>query len=158
LAQRYDPQGILPPSGQWRETLRQAVHDRKSVADEQRESVALAIPIQVREQVIGVLDAHKPKEAGGWTDEEIALIQTLVDQLSVALDSARLYQDAQRRAVRERLIGDTTARMRESLELETLLKTAATEMRRALDLKDLVIRLATPEEDEPMGEVSLQRR
>jgi len=67
--------------------------------------------------------------------------------LEVALESARLYQDIQRRAAQERMVGEVTARMRESLDIETVLKTTASEIRDALDLDNLVIQLAPPETD-----------
>ncbi|MFN2291437.1 MAG: hypothetical protein ACK2UC_09635, partial [Anaerolineae bacterium] len=71
-------------------------------------------------------------------------VETLSEQLGLALEGARLYQDTQRRAARDRLLGEVTARMRESLEMETLLRTAASEMRQALGLDDLVVRLTAP--------------
>jgi len=102
----------------------------------------LALPITVRGQVIGTINAQKPSEAGEWTSEEIALMETLAEQLSLALESARLYQETQRRATHERLRGEVTARMRETLEVETVLKTAVQEMRQALGLPEVVVRLA----------------
>ncbi|HNT74906.1 MAG TPA: GAF domain-containing protein [Anaerolineae bacterium] len=102
--------------------------------------MSLAAPVQVRGQVIGVLDAHKPQ--GAWTAEEIALIESLTEQLGVALESARLYQDTQRRAARERMISEVAGRIRETLDMEAMLRTAAEEMRRALALEDLVVLLA----------------
>ncbi len=103
---------------------------------------AVEIPVTVYGgQVIGTINARKPGEAGEWTAEEISLLETLTEQLNVALESARLHQDTQRRAARERLIGEVTARIRETLDLETMLKTAAQEMRQALDLPEVVIRL-----------------
>lgn len=130
-------------------------------------TVALATPIKVRDLVIGVLDAHKaahrasgdPGEAGelamgdngqeageaggdaGWTAEEITLLETLADQLGVALENARLYQDTQRRAIRERLTGQVTARMRETLDVDTVLQTAVREIGEALGLHDVTVRL-----------------
>ncbi len=111
------------------------------------EQGGLALPIRVRDQVIGVVGGRKPAGAGRWSEEEIQALQTLTEQLGVALESARLYQDTQQRAARERLIGEVTARMRETLDIETVLKTTASEMRQALDLDKLVIRLVTPETD-----------
>lgn len=107
----------------------------------------LAVPIKVRDQVIGVIRANKPAQVGPWTPEQIALLETLTEQLGVALDSARLFQDTQRRAARDRLIREVTGSMRESLEMETLLRTAASEMRQALGLDDLVVRLMAPGAD-----------
>jgi GAF domain-containing protein len=68
-------------------------------------------------------------------------LQTLTEQLSVALESARLYQDTQRRAAREKLVSEVTSRMRESLDVEFMLMTAAQEIRRATGLPEIVINL-----------------
>jgi len=105
----------------------------------------VSVPIKVHDQVIGVIDARKP--GGAWTTEQAAVVETLAEQLGVALESARLYQDTQRRAAQERLVGEVTSRIRESLDIETVLKTTASEVRQALDLDNLVIRLATPKTD-----------
>ena len=102
---------------------------------------ALAVPIKVRGQVIGVIDAHRPKDAGEWTTEDVTLLETLVEQLGVALDSARLYQDSQRRATIERLTGEVTARVHETLDMETVLRTAVQEIGQALGLAALEVRL-----------------
>jgi GAF domain-containing protein/HAMP domain-containing protein len=143
LGGRYDPQGILPPDGQLRGVLMRALEERKVVAEEGQASPGLAVPLQVREQVIGVVDARKPREAGEWTDEEISLLQTLVDQLGVALDGARLHQDTQRRALREQMVAEITARMRETLDVDTVLQAAIHEMGMALDLAKVEVRLGS---------------
>jgi GAF domain-containing protein len=111
-------------------------------------SAELATPIKVRGQVIGVIDAHKAAEAGTWTPEHVALLEALADQLGMALESARLYQDSQRHAAREQVIGDIASRMRQTLDMETVLKTATQEVRRALGLREVTIRLAAQPMDE----------
>jgi GAF domain-containing protein len=146
LGQRYDPQGILSAEGQWRQEMKRAVQEGRAIPGQNGSAATLAIPLKVREQVIGVLDAHKPAGTGDWTEEEVALLQTLVDQLAVALDGARLYRDTQRRAVQDRVVGQVATRMRESLDVDRVLETAADELYSALGLDKVVIRLA-PEED-----------
>ncbi len=101
----------------------------------------VAVPLKVREQIIGVIRLRKPQESGEWTDEELELVETLTNQLGLALESARLYQDSQRRAEREQLVGAVTARMRETLDVEGVLRTAVQEMGRALGLAALDVRL-----------------
>jgi len=150
LHQRYDPQGILPADGQWREQVRMAAQQGKTVSGQEKPPTTLATPIKVRDQVIGILDAHKPAGAGAWTAEEITLLETLADQLGIALESARLYRDAQRRAARERLIGEVTDRVRETLDIETMLKTGVQEVHQALGLPEVTVRLAT----RPVNEAS----
>ncbi|RLC67270.1 MAG: hypothetical protein DRI48_02755 [Chloroflexi bacterium] len=143
LGQRYDPQGILPVGPQWDEEATTAVLKGKTALNQDKPFPALATPIKIQDQIIGVLDAHKPAEAGGWTAEEIALLETLADQLAVALEGARLHQDAQRRAEREHLISEVTTRVRETLDMDTVLQTAVREMRQALGLHDVMITLET---------------
>jgi GAF domain-containing protein len=113
----------------------------------------LKLPIKARGSVIGTINAHKSDNAGDWTPEEIALVETLTEQLGVALESARLYQDTQRRAARERLVGEVTARMRESLDLNQVLETAVNEISQALGLAALDVQLvasAEQKESQPL--------
>ena len=72
-------------------------------------------------------------------------IFSLGGQLSAAVERARLYQDAQRLAARERLVGEVTGSIRQSLELEDVLRVAATEIREAMGLDKIVVRLASPD-------------
>ena len=65
----------------------------------------------------------------------------MAEQLGLALESARLYQETQRRAAREQLVGEIGSRVRETLDLETMLKTTVQEVRQALDLPEVVVRL-----------------
>jgi GAF domain-containing protein/HAMP domain-containing protein len=142
----YDRVSVSPATADQPPEVQQALQERRVVAvggGDGRDESVLAIPISVRGKTIGVLDIHKSGEAGEWTPEEMSLVERVSDQLGVALESARLYQDTQRRAAREQLTGEVTARMRETLDVETVLKTAADEMYQALGLDEIVIRLAT---------------
>ncbi|HQE98647.1 MAG TPA: GAF domain-containing protein, partial [Anaerolineae bacterium] len=128
------------PAAVWEPRMAAALQTGQIVTDETDPS-AIALPLKVRDQVIGVLDGRKPGGAM-WTSAEMALLQTLAEQLSVALESGRLYRDTQLRAARERLVGEVSGHIRETLELERMLRTAAEEMRQALDLEDMIVRLA----------------
>ena len=101
----------------------------------------LSLPVEYRGQAFGTVVAHKPAGSGEWTPEEKALLGTLAEQLSIALDSARLYQETERRAAQERLVGEVTTRMRQTLDVDAVLQTAAQEMRQVLGLSAMTIRL-----------------
>ncbi len=116
----------LPP-----ETL-QTLQKGKSVTMESENRYTLLLPILVRDTVIGVINTHKPIHEDAWTAEEINLLETLAEQLGVALEGARLYQETQRRAIHEQLTGEIATRLRETLDIETVLATAAKELRDAL--------------------------
>ena len=144
-----DERGLMPATDAVEPHMHVAAQTGEAVVATEDER-AVALPIKVRDQVIGVINVHKP-EQGAWTDEQVALVETLTEQLGVALESARLYQDTQRRAAREQLVGQVTARMRESLDMETVLRTAVNEMRQALSLEGVIVQLARPEVESDAG-------
>ncbi len=102
------------------------------------------MPVQIGERTIGHITAHKLSSEHEWTTSEITILETLSGQLGVALESARLYQDIQLRAAREQLTGEVTTRIRETMDIETIIKTASEEIRKALNLPEVVIRLGEP--------------
>jgi GAF domain-containing protein/HAMP domain-containing protein len=59
------------------------------------EKALLAVPIQIRGQTIGVLDLAETDDHHVWSDDEIALVQTVADQLGQALEEARLFEQTQ---------------------------------------------------------------
>ena len=103
----------------------------------------IAIPIKERDHVLGVIRLRKP-EAEAWSHEELALAETLAQQLYLALENARLFQETQRRAVRERLTNEITAKLRTSNDPQAILATAVQELSQALNLQR---DLATPAPD-----------
>lgn len=145
LEQRYDPYKILPADGRWREEMVRAIQETRMVSGQDSSSATLAIPLKVRDRVVGVLDAHKPAGAGDWTEDELILLQALVEQLGVAVESARLFEDTRRRAAQDRLISQVTMRMRGSLDVRRVLETTADELYETLGLDKVVIRLSDGE-------------
>ncbi|MBN1873477.1 MAG: GAF domain-containing protein [Anaerolineae bacterium] len=129
----------------------QAVRESKPMVDNVTENVPsiLAVPIKMRDEVIGVVDIQHSEPGLSWSQEELALVNAVVGQLGTALDSARLYQDSQRRAEREQITGNITTAMRASLDIETVLETAVREIGAALKLHDLTIELARGNEERP---------
>ncbi len=144
---RYVRKSVTPTRGDWHAGMLRAVQSGQSVHETGTGEPTLAVPLKVRDQVIGALRFCKGAEGGDWSPDEISQLQTLTEQLGVALDSARLYQNIQRRATVERLVGETTARIRQSQDVEMMLKTAVQEVRQALGLPEVVIRLVPPPGD-----------
>lgn len=99
----------------------------------------LLLPLRVRGQVLGQIVAHKAK--GAWTAEENAMLETLLAQLEQALDSARLYEVTQRRALREQLTREITDHIRASLTVEEAMRRAVEEVARVLRATETVGRI-----------------
>jgi GAF domain-containing protein/HAMP domain-containing protein len=109
----------------------------------------LSIPIKVRGSVVGELITHKPDDSRDWSENEISVLNTLSEQLGVALEAARLYQETQRRAAFEKLTREISSQIRETLSLDTILQTAASEFQRALDLSEVEIRMGFSDTNSP---------
>ena len=54
----------------------------------------MALPLKVGAHVIGALDVQSTVEAA-FNQDDITVLQTMADQLAIAIDNARLFQDAQ---------------------------------------------------------------
>lgn len=106
----------------------------------------LAVPLKLRGQVIGTLSLHEVRRRRQWTSGDIALVETIAEQVALTVENLRLMDETQRRATHERLLGEVTGRMRETLDVETVLRTAVDQVQQALDLDRIVIRLMTEED------------
>ncbi|MGD8790981.1 MAG: GAF domain-containing protein [Anaerolineae bacterium] len=137
LSQRQD---TVPAGDLWRAEMKAAVEQGETALGDE-DSRTVAIPIKISDQVVGVVDGRKADGSGGWSAEEIELLEALTEQLNVALEGSRLYQDVQRRAAREQLISQVSARMRETLDLDTVLHSALQEMRETLGFAEVAVLL-----------------
>jgi GAF domain-containing protein/HAMP domain-containing protein len=138
LGYASDAQGIRPVGERSSAAMERVSREGRTV---QQDGRTLAVPIRVRGNVVGAVRLRKSDEEPGWTEEEIALMEVVTERLNVTLERARLHEETQRRAARERLTSEVTARMRETLDMDSVLKTAVREMREALGLHDVMIQL-----------------
>ena len=105
----------------------------------------------VRNRVIGILRLKRSEESQSWSQADIQVVKSLAEQLGIALESARTYQTTQSMAQRERLLGEISARVRETLDIEAIIKTTAQEVHKALDVSRVTIRLGKPAIDVDSG-------
>jgi GAF domain-containing protein/HAMP domain-containing protein len=142
--------GILPLGDETLPKAQQAMTHKSPViwsGGSERAPSALVVPIVMRGQPIGALGFTDKEGKRQWSADNIALAEAISEQLALAAENLRLVDETQRRAAREQLAGEVTARMRETLDMEAVLKTAADEMYKALGLDEIVIRLATDRAD-----------
>jgi GAF domain-containing protein len=152
----FAQQGITAASGDWDPEMLRALMLEKPVlerpgTDGQRDGggvgdSVLALPLRVRDQVIGVLSFHRGAQERAWLAEEVQLLDRLVDQLGAALESAQLFQETQRRAAREQAIRRVTEQMRRSVDMEAILQNTVVELARALGVQRAYVRLGTETE------------
>ena len=107
---------------------------------------ALVAPLTLRGQVVGALGIHDESETRQWTDDEIAIVEAIIERVTLAADNLRLLDETQRRAAREQLTAEMASRIRETLDVDNILQTAAREIRDALQLHDVLVRLESPKQ------------
>ena len=155
---RYAHQTVSPVEGERPPVMLRAERAGQTVRWDGQQAVSLAIPLRVRDEVVGVLGFRKG-EGETWTEEETDLLEAFAAQLETALEGARLYQDVQRRAAEDRLVGEMTARLRATMDVDTVLQTAVREMGSALGIEKVELRLENPQsQDSPEPPQGVQAR
>jgi len=101
----------------------------------------LDIPIVLRGQKIGSILLHRKVEFQKWTAQEEAIASEVAAQTALALENIRLVERTRERANREQAISNVSARIRETLDLDIVLRTSAREIQKALNLQEAEIRL-----------------
>ena len=130
----------------WKPEMERAVADGGPAfaqgSDREQDRAGVAVPITLRGQTLGVMGIEAGAGDRQWTEDEIALLAAVSEQLGQALESARLFADTERSAERERLIGDITAKIRASTDVQDILETTAEELGRVLGTSRVLVRLA----------------
>lgn len=108
---------------------------------------ALVAPIELRGEIIGALGLQEMESGRRWTEDEIALIDAVVDQMALAIENARLLEETRRRAEREQALSDMTARFTRSLNVDSLLRTAVRELGRLPNVAEVSVHVSPPPAD-----------
>ena len=112
------------------------------------DNLTISIPIKVRGQSIGAIRLKKSEIAEAWTQDETNLALALSDQLSGALESARLYRESQQRAARESLVSDISARISAASHTDAILRETVQELGQTLGKASVTFQLL----DHPNGQ------
>jgi GAF domain-containing protein len=100
---------------------------------EHEESIsAVAVPIRLQNQTIGVIDIRSADPNRKWTEDEIAVIESTAERLALALENARLFEETSARASREHTVADISSKIRNSNDPQVMIRTAIEELQRAL--------------------------
>jgi GAF domain-containing protein len=121
------------------------VHVKKAIIEQQTvvedgKDAALAIPIRLRNEVIGVMDirAHDEHE---WDEDEVDIAEAVADRLSLALETSLLLKSTQRRAELERITADISGKIGATTQFDSILRTAAEELSRVLGGSEVLVQI-----------------
>jgi GAF domain-containing protein len=133
---RYTALGLTTPTG------KQAAEARPN---------QMTLPITLRGQRIGTITVNRKEEAG-WGEADRSLAIEVANQIGLALENARLLDDAQRHAAQEQSLSELTAHLSRSLDSDTILQTVVRELRQLPTVEEVSVFLAPATRPEPPKE------
>lgn len=91
-----EPRGARVANDLWTPEIQQAFAEQSLVqANDGGKRAALAVPLRLRDEMIGVLDLYQEGTKREWSDDEQALVEVVSEQLALALENARLFDRTQ---------------------------------------------------------------
>lgn len=117
-----------------------------SAVQTEKSSSSIRLPIKLRGQTIGMLEVRSKRGERDWTPGEISMLEAAAERAGLALENARLVESAQRRASRERAIGEISSRIGAVSDIDSILQTAVEELGRKLSSVNEVIFELDPEQ------------
>lgn len=127
----FDGKQVAPLEGQAKQDyVKPAIQTGSLSLD--KTSKTIAVPIKLRGQTIGFLDVRSKRGERKWTRDELILLEAAAERTALALENARLVESAQRRAARERAIGEISTKIGAVSSFEYILQTTVEELGRKI--------------------------
>lgn len=101
----------------------------------------LKIPVRLRDQVIGMIGLESDEPDHHWTADELAIAEATANQAAISIENARLLAESRRLIAREKLTTDITSRLRASLDMQSVLQSAARAIAEQLNISEVVVDL-----------------
>jgi GAF domain-containing protein len=99
--------------------------------DDQSKRPGISVPIMLRGESIGTLAIQVP-EVGQVNEDQMDLIRAVAERVAISAENARLFEETTRRAERERLVTDITAKIRSTNDPDVMIQTALSELKTVL--------------------------
>jgi transcriptional regulator with GAF, ATPase, and Fis domain len=100
----------------------------------------VSVPIKLREQVIGSMNINLPEDKE-LDQDEADITQALAQRIGSAIETATLLEETRRRATRESMVSDISAKLSATAEIERLMQVAVGELRDALGASEVFLTL-----------------
>jgi len=106
------------------------------------EAREIEVKLNLRDESIGVI---RMETEADWSKEDQAWVEALATQVAVSLENARLIDESQQAAFRERLSASIVQKLWSTNSIEGILQTAVRELGRALEASEATIKLMVEE-------------
>jgi GAF domain-containing protein/HAMP domain-containing protein len=100
------------------------------------------VGLNLRDEKIGQI---RLETSGEWNQEDQAWVEALATQVAISLENARLIEESQQSALRERLSASIIQKLWASNSIDSILQTAVRELGHALEASEATIELNAEE-------------
>jgi GAF domain-containing protein len=108
------------------------------------QGASINLPLKLRGQVIGSLDIWLKNKK--LPNEEMQILEMMSERISQAMESARLFQEAQSRAAREQNLNNLVASFSRTMDFDTLLQNAVRQLGHLPNVTEVSIHVGTTAE------------
>ena len=105
--------------------------DKGKAKASQAETSQIVVPIELRGERIGSLIVQTPAREE-MAQDQIDLIKAVAERVAISAENARLFDETNRRAERERAVSEITGKIRSVNDPQTMIQIAIDELRNAL--------------------------
>ncbi|MBP6177397.1 MAG: GAF domain-containing protein [Anaerolineales bacterium] len=110
-----------------------------SIGEKDSQENEILVPLALRDQIIGQIQLSSTED---WSPEQRNLIESIATQAALALENARLVEESQTIAARERLANEIIAKVWASANMDGILQTTVRELGRALEAAEVDIEIS----------------
>ncbi len=138
----YRP-GAAEPSQSEIDQLLKLAQKQEQVDIAPVDTPTIVAPIRLQNQVIGAMQFLEtdPQHQRTYTEQELAFVQTIADQVAQTAENLRLFDETRQRAGYEQLVGEITEKLRQASNLDTLAQVAARELGNALGVSRSMVKV-----------------
>lgn len=116
-----------------------------AISEDERE---IAIPVHMRGEHIATIGARKTGEHERWSEDEIALIESVSGQVGLALESARQYTEEHRRVSELEVVNRVSQAVSQHLRLDSLYRVVHAQINQVLGETDMYFALFDSQAEE----------
>ncbi|HNC91719.1 MAG TPA: GAF domain-containing protein, partial [Anaerolineales bacterium] len=102
---------------------------------------AIYVPLLLGNEAIGVISVQNIEREHAFTDSDLRLLTTLASSLSVALESARLFNETERNASQMATIANVGRELSSTLEMEQVIHIVTENVHNLFNARDTILRL-----------------
>ncbi len=89
------------------------------------DSTKLVVPLTLQNEIIGILGLEDPASEQPWTEDEVRLVESIVEQMVLSAETLRLFEETQQKAAQQQTIREITEKMRSAVDFEELVRFTA---------------------------------